>query len=286
MHKVDRKVGAMLLLALCASVSSAGPSLAQGWPSWADDVFSTGRGRYESRRHLDRTLRTDPAQAPLAPSSDLRDGGPRPEIAPVPPASVAFEHDFPVNSIVIDSGARALYYVLPDKRAYRYPISVGRDGFNWTGTETISRKQAWPDWYPPAEMRERDPSLPEKMSGGVKNPLGAMALYLGNSLYRIHGTNDVKSIGQAQSSGCFRMLNAAVVHLASIAEVGTIVAVVDALPARQQLSRASEPAAAAHSQAAPAASPQAQPPAAPVPSGAADRRPDYRSLRDYALQRR
>ena len=222
----------------------------------------------------------------LAASSDLRDGGPRPEIVPVPPATVAFEHDFPVNSIVIDSSARALYYVLPDKRAYRYPISVGRDGFNWTGTETISRKQAWPDWYPPAEMRERDPSLPEKMTGGVKNPLGAMALYLGNSLYRIHGTNDVKSIGQAQSSGCFRMLNAAVVHLASIAEVGTIVAVVDALPARQQLSRASEPPAAAHSQAAPAASPQAQPPAAPVPSGAADRRPDYRSLRDYALQRR
>ena len=286
MHKVDRKVGATLLLALCASVPSAGPSLAQGWPSWADDVFGTGRGRYESRRDLDRALRTDPAQAPLAASSDLRDGGPRPEIVPVPPATVAFEHNFPVNSIVIDSSARALYYVLPDKRAYRYPISVGRDGFNWTGTETISRKQAWPDWYPPAEMRERDPSLPEKMTGGVKNPLGAMALYLGNSLYRIHGTNDVKSIGQAQSSGCFRMLNAAVVHLASIAEVGTIVAVVDALPARQQLSRASEPPAAAHSQAAPAASPQAQPAAAPVPSGAADRRPDYRSLRDYALQRR
>jgi lipoprotein-anchoring transpeptidase ErfK/SrfK len=234
-------------------------------------------------------MRTEPSRAPLVAGSDLRDGGPRPEIAPVPPATVAFEHDFPVNSIVIDSSARALYYVLPDKRAYRYPISVGRDGFNWTGTETISRKQAWPDWYPPAEMRERDPSLPEKMTGGVKNPLGAMALYLGNTLYRIHGTNDVKSIGQAQSSGCFRMLNAAVVHLASIAELGTIVAVVDALPARQQLSRASEPsaaAAAAHSQAAPAALPRAQPSATPQPSGAADRRPDYRSLRDYALQRR
>ena len=174
MHKVDRKVGATLLLALCASVPSAGPCLAQGWPSWADDVFGTGRGRYESRRHLDRALRTDPAQPPLAASSDLRDGGPRPEIAPVPPATVAFEHDFPVNSIVIDSSARALYYVLPDKRAYRYPISVGRDGFNWTGTETISRKQAWPDWYPPAEMRERDPSLPEKMTGGVKISMTAL----------------------------------------------------------------------------------------------------------------
>jgi len=80
--------------------------------------------------------------------------------------------------MVIDTGGRKLYYVLPDKKAYAYPISVGREGFDWTGTETISRKQAWPDWYPPTEMRERDSSLPEKMTGGLKNPLGAMALYL------------------------------------------------------------------------------------------------------------
>jgi lipoprotein-anchoring transpeptidase ErfK/SrfK len=80
--------------------------------------------------------------------------------------------------MVIDTGGRKLYYVLPDKKAYAYPISVGREGFDWTGTETISRKQAWPDWYPPTEMRERDSSLPEEMTGGLKNPLGAMALYL------------------------------------------------------------------------------------------------------------
>ena len=132
---------------------------------------------------------------------DIRDGGPRPEIAPKTPPTVAFAHDFPANSIVINTGARKLYYVLGNGQAYEYAVSVGREGFNWAGTETISRKQAWPDWHPPAEMRDRDPSLPEKMTGGLKNPLGAMALYLGTTLYRIHGTNDVKSIGRAEVVG-------------------------------------------------------------------------------------
>jgi hypothetical protein len=150
---------------------------------------------------------------------------------------------------------------------------VGREGFNWSGTETVSRKQAWPDWYPPAEMRERDPRLPEKMTGGLKNPLGAMALYLGNTLYRIHGTNDAKSIGRAASSGCFRMLNAHVLHLASITEIGTTVNVVPSLPRQPEVSRA----------------PEATPPQAsegtPVPSRARARgsAPDYRALREMAL---
>ena len=144
-------------------------------------------------------------------------------------------YEFPVRSIVIDTGGRKLYYVLGDNRAYAYPISVGREGFNWTGTETVSRKQAWPDWHPPAEMRERDDTLPEKMTGGIKNPLGAMALYLGNTLYRIHGTSDVKSIGHAELSGCFRMVNAAVLHLASLTEIGTTVSVVTSLPTPRKL---------------------------------------------------
>ena len=144
----------------------------------------------------------------------IRDGGPRPDIEAQAPAVVAFPYDFAPSSIVIETSSKRLYYVLGNRQAYMYPISVGREGFNWTGTETISRKQVWPDWYPPVEMRQRDPRLPEKMTGGVRNPLGAMALYLGTTLYRIHGTNDVKSIGQAQSSGCFRMMNSAVVHLA------------------------------------------------------------------------
>src|SRR5262249_45009963 len=92
----------------------------------------------------------------------------------------------------------------------------------------------WPDWYPPEEMRDRDGRLPEKMTGGLKNPLGAMALYLGNSLYRIHGTNDAKSIGQAASSGCFRMLNGHIVDLASRVEIGTPVGVVPRVPPERE----------------------------------------------------
>ena len=164
-----------------------------------------------------------------ATGGDVRDGGPRPEIKPIAPAIVSFNYDYPVGSILIDTGARRLYYVLDGKRAYQYTISVGREGFSWTGTEKISRKQAWPDWYPPVEMRERDRGLPVKMTGGLKNPLGAMALYLGNTLYRIHGTNDANSLGRAQSSGCFRMLNANVLHLSTLADVGTSVTVVRSL---------------------------------------------------------
>src|SRR5262245_31974031 len=286
MRRVDGKVGGVILLALLASVTCANTGWAQGWPSWADDVFGMGRGRLD-RRDFDGGARQPrgPEQGPRAtPGGDVRDGGPRPEIVPVAPATVAFEQDFPTNSIVIDTGSRSLFYVLPDKRAYRYAISVGREGFNWTGTETISRKQAWADWYRPAAMRERDPNLPEKMTGGLKNPLGAMALYLGDTLYRIHGTNDVKSIGQAQSSGCFRMLNAAVLHLASLAEVGTAVAVVASMPARPEVGRAPQRPAATGGQG--QASSAAATAAATSPGPTAEPLPDYHSLRDYALQRR
>jgi lipoprotein-anchoring transpeptidase ErfK/SrfK len=213
-------------------------------------------------------------QPPVAGNS-IRDGGARPQIEPQAPAVVAFPHDYPASSIVIDTSGRTLYYVLGSNQAYAYPISVGREGFNWTGTETIGRKQAWPDWHPPVEMRQRDPKLPEKMTGGLRNPLGAMALYLGTTLYRIHGTNDVKSIGQAQSSGCFRMMNPAVLHLASMAEVGTTVTVVAALPKGLEVSqspqttRESQPAAATPRNA-----------GVPVPAN------DYRDLRDYTLRRR
>jgi hypothetical protein len=122
-------------------------------------------------------------------------------------------------------------------------------------------------------MRERDPRLPEKMTGGLKNPLGAMALYLGNTLYRIHGTNDAKSIGHAASSGCFRMLNAHVLHLASIAEIGTTVNVVSSLPRHPEESRAPE--------ATPPVIREMTPP--PHPTRAGGPVPDYRALRDMAL---
>jgi lipoprotein-anchoring transpeptidase ErfK/SrfK len=218
-------VGGILFLA------SGDAVIAQGWPPWAQELFGPDFG-YEPRQELPEQ-RSQQQWRDWA--DDIREGGARPSIAALAPPGVPFPHGFPANSIVIDTGARKLYYVLANNRAYEYAIGVGREGFGWTGTETISRKQAWPDWYPPAEMRERDPRLPVKMTGGIKNPLGAMALYLGNTLYRIHGTNDPKSIGRAESSGCFRMLNSAVLHLASITEIGTPVAVVSSLPKPQEI---------------------------------------------------
>jgi lipoprotein-anchoring transpeptidase ErfK/SrfK len=157
-------------------------------------------------------------------------GGGQPHIAAIAPPKVAFPNNYGNGSIVIDTAGRHLYYVLSSSTAYRYPIAVGKQGFAWAGTEKITRKVAWPDWIPPAEMRARKPGLPVRMSGGVRNPLGAMALYLGNTLYRIHGTNEVSSIGTAASSGCIRMTNGNVTHLAAMAGIGTTVYVLKRLP--------------------------------------------------------
>lgn len=170
-----------------------------------------------------------PFDQPLGPA--LLDGGPRPDVAPTPPATVPFKGPYSAGQIVIDTGGRQLFLVQSGGTALRYPISVGREGFTWTGTEKISRVASWPDWHPPLEMRQRDPRLPEKMTGGLRNPLGVKALYLGNSLYRIHGTNDARTIGYAASSGCFRMLNGHVVDLTNRVGVGTTVTVLSTLPA-------------------------------------------------------
>jgi hypothetical protein len=253
---------------------------AQGWPSWADDAFQRPSRRSERPYYRDLPERQDLAQPPYA--NSVQDGGGRPDIAPRTPSVVAFSAAFPARSIVIDTSARKLYFVLDGNRAYEYAVSVGREGFNWTGVETVSRKQAWPDWHPPAEMRERDSNLPEKMTGGLRNPLGAIALYLGNTLYRIHGTNDVKSIGRAQSSGCFRMLNADVLHLASLTEIGTPVSVVGSLPTAPQISRMPEtprPTADDTPPRSPAswANGHGEPPA--------DRARDYQTLRNETLRR-
>jgi len=238
-----RRMAGVLSLGSVLLLTSGDAGIAQGWPPWVQDLFGPSYD-YEPRRYDDddESRWEGPEQRPQRErgtwGDDVREGGARPQIAPVAPAVVQFGHDFPANSIVIDTGGRKLYYVLADNRAYAYAIGVGRDGFSWTGTEKIGRKQAWPDWYPPAEMRERDPRLPVKMTGGIQNPLGATALYLGNTLYRIHGTNDPKSIGRAESSGCFRMLNSHVLHLASITEIGTPVAVVSSLSRQPEVTRA------------------------------------------------
>lgn len=172
-----------------------------------------------------------PARKAIAEGPKVLDGGGRPDISPMSPRPVSVSTGQSSGTIVIDTRGRQLLLVTSSDTALRYPISVGRDGFTWTGTERIARVADWPDWHPPEEMRQRDPRLPEKMLGGIRNPLGVKALYLGNSLYRIHGTNDARTIGYAASSGCFRMLNGHVVDLSRRVGVGTKVVVVSHLGA-------------------------------------------------------
>jgi lipoprotein-anchoring transpeptidase ErfK/SrfK len=129
------------------------------------------------------------------------------------------------GTIIVHTSERFLYVVQPNGRALRYGIGVGRDGFQWQGLLRITRKQEWPDWTPPPEMIERQPYLPRFMAGGPGNPMGARALYLGTTVYRIHGTNQPQTIGSAVSSGCFRLVNADVIDLYDRIPVGTKVIV-------------------------------------------------------------
>lgn len=131
----------------------------------------------------------------------------------------------PAGTIIIDTPHTYLYLTLGGGKALRYGIGVGRQGFTWSGTETIVRKAEWPDWIPPTEMVARQPYLPRFVAGGPGNPLGARAMYLGNTDYRIHGTNDPSSIGKHMSSGCIRLLNADVIDLYSRVGIGTKVVV-------------------------------------------------------------
>ena len=130
------------------------------------------------------------------------------------------------GTVVIDTPAKFLYLVQGGGKALRYGIGVGRPGFEWAGVKSVTMKREWPDWRPPAQMLKRRPDLPRHMLGGPGNPLGARALYLGSSLYRVHGTNEPHTIGQAVSSGCIRMLNDDVVDLYNRVKVGTKVVVI------------------------------------------------------------
>jgi lipoprotein-anchoring transpeptidase ErfK/SrfK len=165
-------------------------------------------------------------------------------------AVVAFESREAPGTVIIDTGNTTLYYVLGQNRAIRYGVGVGRDGFTWSGTQTISRKAEWPDWHPPAEMIARQPYLPRFMAGGPGNPLGARAMYLGSSEYRIHGTNDPTTIGKFVSSGCIRLTNEDVSDLFSRVDVGTKVVVLPKSSARID-ARATVPARPATAQAHP-----------------------------------
>ena len=129
------------------------------------------------------------------------------------------------GTIVVETAERFLYIVRGNNSAIRYGIGVGRDGFQWSGLQKITRKAEWPDWIPPPEMIERQPYLPRFMAGGPGNPLGARALYLGSTVYRIHGTNQPQTIGSAVSSGCFRLANGEIVDLYERVPVGTKVVI-------------------------------------------------------------
>ena len=165
-----------------------------------------------------------------AKDKDKWSGGARPKIAAKAPPVTTFKSKYAKGTVILDTKRHRLLYVLSKTKAYIYPVSVGRQGFQWSGTQRISAVKNWPTWRPPAEMRLRKPKLPIVMSGGVNNPLGAKALYLGSTLYRIHGTSNTAGLGSANSSGCIRMHNAHVTHLSRIARVGTKVVVLKALP--------------------------------------------------------
>lgn len=155
------------------------------------------------------------------------DGGPRMSAAAaVPREVVQFSGRYGAGTVVINSQERRLYFVNGDGTAIRYGVGVGRPGFDWGGVKTVTRKAEWPDWRPPAQMLRRRPDLPRFMVGGPQNPLGARALYLGSSLFRIHGSNEPHTIGTAVSSGCFRMTNDDVMHLYERVRVGTRVVVI------------------------------------------------------------
>lgn len=149
----------------------------------------------------------------------------QPKATAVPRETVRFDGQYAPGTIVVSTKERRMYYVLGDGKAIRYGVGVGRPGFEWGGTMVVTQKREWPDWRPPAQMLQRRPDLPRYMKGGPDNPLGARALYLGSSLYRIHGSNEPETIGQAVSSGCIRMVNEDVIDLYSRAQVGTRVIV-------------------------------------------------------------
>ena len=145
--------------------------------------------------------------------------------SPIRRQTVNFSGQYAPGTIYINTAERRLYLVLGNGQALQYGIGVGRDGFRWSGTHRITAKKEWPSWTPPAQMLRRRPDLPRHMVGGADNPLGARAMYLGSTLYRIHGSNEPETIGQAVSSGCFRMTNEDVTDLYNRVSVGTPVIV-------------------------------------------------------------
>jgi lipoprotein-anchoring transpeptidase ErfK/SrfK len=195
-------------------LADAGPARAQS----NDDFFDFfGRGNSNSR--TGSNFRSGPNY--YGGGSDYYGGG----SSPIARTLVGSPGRFAPGTIYINTAERRLYLILGNGEALRYGIGVGRDGFSWSGTHRITAKKEWPSWTPPAQMRARRPDLPRYLAGGIENPLGARAMYLGSTLYRIHGSNEPETIGHAVSSGCFRMTNEDVTDLYNRVAVGTLVIV-------------------------------------------------------------
>ncbi len=220
-----------LLAALVASTSFAtaeatapghfgSPTAAFAWLFGDDSVAPAARTTRATPARSVFARTGTPQQQPRYRSSGSR------SISPAyMPRLVPIETKHPKGTIIVDTRIRYLFLVLGNGQAMRYGVGVGRPGFEWAGTHRVTRKSEWPSWTPPAAMRKRQPGLPVHMKGGPENPLGARALYLGSTLYRIHGSNQPWTIGQAVSSGCIRMRNEDVIDLYSRVRVGAKVIV-------------------------------------------------------------
>ena len=213
--KLNIALGCIATIAAVAGSSLATPALADplalAAPSGGFSIF-------------DRVLR-EPA-TPQRSVASAQDGTELP--AHLRRQVVDFRTTEAAGTVIIDTPNTYLYYVLGGGKAIRYGIGVGREGFTWSGVQTVARKAEWPDWIPPAEMLQRQPYLPRFMAGGPGNPLGARAMYLGGTIYRIHGTNQPSTIGGQVSSGCIRMVNDDVIDLYGRVNVGAKVVVLPA----------------------------------------------------------
>jgi lipoprotein-anchoring transpeptidase ErfK/SrfK len=203
-----------VVVALLALVVSA-----TAWQARAQSLFDTLHGGHGNGR---ATTVGDPA----LPSASARPAGNALRMALHGAREVVpFERSYPPGTVVVDTAERYLYLVQNGGTALRYAIGVAREGFEWRGSLPVTRKAPWPDWRPPPAMIARQPDLPRFVPGGEDNPLGARALYLGDTLYRIHGTNEEHTIGEPVSSGCIRMLNRDVIDLYERVKVGAQVVV-------------------------------------------------------------
>jgi lipoprotein-anchoring transpeptidase ErfK/SrfK len=214
---MHRTVFAALAGLVSAVALSASPAVAQTYDRYGYDRYAA-----YSPEATYAAYSVDPLTGQALSADDQEY---RAQASPTPRQLVQFDPRYAPGTIIISTEERRLYYVTARGEAIQYAVGVGRPGFEWSGTRSVTAKKEWPSWTPPAEMLRRRPDLPRHMEGGLDNPLGARAMYLGGTLYRIHGSNEPETIGQAVSSGCIRMTNEDVIDLYNRVKLGTKVVV-------------------------------------------------------------